>query len=132
MIEKDDDERRLSIGELARATGMTVRALRHYDEIGLLRASERTVSRHRRYTTEDLRWLRRVRALRDLAMPLDEIRGVLGASPQDMVGMRSLLASHLDELTAQADCAPPSSRRGSSASRSQRRHRGCGTTTARS
>ena len=103
MNEKNDGERRLSIGELARATGMTVRALRHYDDIGLLRASERTVSSHRRYTEDDLRRLHRVRALRELAMPLEEIGDVLGGSPEDLAGVRLLLAAHLDELTAQAD-----------------------------
>jgi MerR family transcriptional regulator, thiopeptide resistance regulator len=42
VIGKDDTGRRWSIGELARASGLTVRALRHYDEIGLLTAGERT------------------------------------------------------------------------------------------
>ncbi|GII88878.1 hypothetical protein Ssi03_68680 [Sphaerisporangium siamense] len=50
--------RRWSIGELARATGVTVRTLHHYDEIGLVPASERTASGHRRYTEGDLRRLR--------------------------------------------------------------------------
>ncbi|NJP48356.1 MerR family transcriptional regulator [Actinacidiphila epipremni] len=103
MIGKNDDQRRWSIGELAQETGVTVRTLRHYDHIGLLRASERTPSSHRRYTADDVRRLRRVRALRDLDMSLEEIKGVLGASPEDVAGMRRLLAAQLDELTAQAD-----------------------------
>ncbi len=49
--------RRWSIGELARATGLTVRMLYHYDEIGLVRAIERTGSVHRRYSEADLRRL---------------------------------------------------------------------------
>lgn len=99
-------ERRWSIGELARATGVTVRTLHHYDDIGLLRPSERTASGHRRYTPDDLRRLYRVRALRHLGMPLEEIKGVLGGSSQDLAGlagMRGLLTAQLDELTAQAD-----------------------------
>ncbi|MEU4151636.1 MerR family transcriptional regulator [Streptomyces sp. NPDC026659] len=60
MIGKDAAERRWSIGELAQASGVSVRALRHYDGIGLLRASGRTASGHRRYTEQDLRRLYRV------------------------------------------------------------------------
>ena len=46
-----------SVGELARATGVTVRALHHYDEVGLLAPSARTAAGHRRYSDEDLRRL---------------------------------------------------------------------------
>ncbi|MCQ8193817.1 MerR family transcriptional regulator [Streptomyces sp. RCU064] len=102
MIGSDTAERRWSIGELARATGVTVRALHHYDEIGLLRASERTASGHRRYTAADLRRLYRVRTLRGLGMPLEEIKSVLGA-PEDLAAARGLLAAQLEQLTAQAD-----------------------------
>jgi hypothetical protein len=44
-----------------------------------------------------------VRALRDLDMPLEEIKGVLGGSPEDAAGLRDLLAACLDEPTVQAD-----------------------------
>ncbi|MFI7611269.1 MerR family transcriptional regulator [Nonomuraea terrae] len=103
MIGKDAAERRWSIGELARMTGSTVRTLHHYDEIGLLRASGRTASGHRRYTAEDLRRLYQVRTLRALGIPLEQIKGVLAASSQDLAGMHGLLAAQLRRLTAQAD-----------------------------
>ncbi|MGH3391786.1 MAG: MerR family transcriptional regulator [Actinomadura sp.] len=92
----DDGGRRWSIGELARASGLTVRALRHYDEIGLLRASERTASGHRRYTESDLRRLYRVRALR--VLPLEEIADLLAGTPDDLVTMRELLTGQLRRL----------------------------------
>ncbi|WP_151770951.1 MerR family transcriptional regulator [Streptomyces abyssomicinicus] len=98
----EDPGRRWSIGELAQATGVTVRALHHYDEIGLLRAGERTASGHRRYTAADLRRLYRVRTLRSLGMPLEEIKRMLGA-PEDLAGTRALLAAQLEQLTAQAE-----------------------------
>ena len=96
-----NDGRRWSIGELARATGMTVRALRHYDEIGLLRAGERTASGHRRYTGADVRRLYRIRVLRGLGLPLEEIARVLGDTgiPQ----LRDLLATQLRDLEAHAE-----------------------------
>jgi DNA-binding transcriptional MerR regulator len=81
---------------------VTVRALYHYDEIGLLRASERTASGHRRYTEADLHQLYRVRALRALGMPLDEIRDAVAGPPGDLVSMRALLRAQLRELGEQA------------------------------
>ncbi|MGW2349145.1 MerR family transcriptional regulator [Actinacidiphila glaucinigra] len=102
MIGNDDDRRLWSIGEVARATGTTVRTLRHYDETGLLGASARTASGHRRYTARDVRRLYRVRALRALGPPLDEIRRVLADTAEDLGSMRELLTAQLSALEAQA------------------------------
>ncbi|GAA2572162.1 hypothetical protein GCM10010435_53410 [Winogradskya consettensis] len=66
-----------SVGELAAATGLTVRALHHYDEIGLVRPSRRNAAGHRRYTAGDVRLLHRVVALRGFGFPLAEIAGLL-------------------------------------------------------
>ncbi|MER5647153.1 MerR family transcriptional regulator [Streptosporangium sp. NPDC002524] len=100
MSEKDGAGRRWSIGEVARASGTTVRALRHYDAIGLLSASERTASGHRRYTGDDVRRLYRVRALRTLGLSLEEIADVLANSTDDLAAMRGLLTAQLRELEA--------------------------------
>jgi DNA-binding transcriptional MerR regulator len=102
VIGKHDAGRRLSIGEVARASGMTVRALRHYDEIGLLSASERTASGHRRYTGNDLRRLYRVRALRALGLSLEEIGGALAGTSDDLAVMRDLLTAQLHGMEAHA------------------------------
>ncbi|HVK24231.1 MAG TPA: MerR family transcriptional regulator [Actinokineospora sp.] len=91
------DQRRWSVGALAKLTGLTVRTLHHYDELGLLRPSERTHSGHRRYTEQDLRRLYQVRLLRQLGMPLDEISPTL-VDPSDPNPLRKVLADHLDEL----------------------------------
>jgi DNA-binding transcriptional MerR regulator len=48
------------VGELARRTGLTVRALHHYDEIGLLRPSLRTPSGHRLYAGADVSRLQQI------------------------------------------------------------------------
>lgn len=74
MTGNEGVERRWGVGELARATGLTARALHHCDEIGLVPASERTGAGHRRCTEGDLRRLHRVCALRGLGLPLEEIR----------------------------------------------------------
>lgn len=65
------------VGELAKATGLTVRALHHYDEMGLLVPSERTQAGHRLYSQEDVRRLYRIVALRRLSLPLDEVANLL-------------------------------------------------------
>lgn len=93
-----DDGRRWTIGELAAASRVTVRALYHYDEIGLLRASERTASGHRRYTVGDVRRLYRVRALRALGLTLPEIAAALAASTDDLGTLRALLTDQLADL----------------------------------
>ncbi|HEX6339575.1 MerR family transcriptional regulator [Umezawaea sp.] len=93
-------ERRWGVGELARATGLTVRALHHYDEIGLVPASERTGAGHRRYTEGDLRRLYRVCALRGLGLSLEEIGSVLARPVDDVSALRAVLVgqlAHLDE-----------------------------------
>lgn len=95
--------RRWSVGQLARASGVTVRALHYYDEIGLVSASERTSAGHRRYTEPDVRRLYRLRALHQLGLSLDEIGGLLDAGAQDPAALRDLLAAQLADVDATAE-----------------------------
>ena len=92
-----------SIGELAKACGVTVRALHHYDEIGLLSAGRRTASGHRRYIEEDVRRLYRIRALQMLGLPLAEIGAALGTPADDMGSLRTLLERQLLHLRQHAE-----------------------------
>lgn len=66
-----------SIGELAALAGVTVRTLHHYDDIGLLRPSGRTVAGHRRYGVEDLDRLKQILVYRELDFGLDAIASML-------------------------------------------------------
>jgi len=102
MTGNDGVERRWSVGELARSTGVTVRALHHYDEIGLVRASERTGAGHRRYTEGDLQRLYRVCALRGLGLSLEEIGSVLARPADDVSALRAVLVGQLAHLDEQA------------------------------
>ncbi|WP_173068112.1 MerR family transcriptional regulator [Phytohabitans houttuyneae] len=79
-----DDERSWRVGELAAATGLTVRALHHFDEIGLVRPAARTAAGHRLYTPPDVRRLYRVLALRQLGVPLAEIGAALDGGVDDV------------------------------------------------
>lgn len=70
----------MKIGELAERTGLTIRTLRWYDQIGLLPPSGRTEAGHRVYNEEDLARLQKVLSLRALDFTLEEITDCL-ASP---------------------------------------------------
>ncbi|WP_416975195.1 MerR family transcriptional regulator [Streptomyces sp. 4F14] len=66
-----------SVGQVAEFAGITVRTLHHYDAIGLLPATDRTPTGHRRYTEADLDRLQRLLFYRELGFPLDEIATLL-------------------------------------------------------
>ena len=78
-----------TVGQLAKRTGLTVRALHHYHAIDLLVPSHRSDSGYRLYTHADVVRLYQIQALRRLGLPLAEIAGVLkerGASLPEIVG----------------------------------------------
>jgi MerR family transcriptional regulator, thiopeptide resistance regulator len=84
------------IGELARETGLTVRTLHHYDQLGLLSPRSRTAAGHRCYTSGDVQRLHRIVALRSLGLSLEEIGTLLDGEP-DPTG---LLRRQLDVVEA--------------------------------
>src|SRR5215211_2689605 len=88
------------IGELAKATGLTVRTLHYYDEIGLLVASVRTDAGHRMYADADVERLYRICLLRRLGLPLGEIARALD---DPAWSLRTAMATHLQELERRLD-----------------------------
>jgi DNA-binding transcriptional MerR regulator len=82
----------LSIGRFADATGLTVKALRHYDEIGLLApAHVDATSGYRYYDAGQIEDAVTIRRLRALELPLDEIRELLHAERD---ALRDRLVAH--------------------------------------
>ena len=73
------------IGELAARTGLTVRALHHYDRIGLLRPSGYSEGGHRLYAETDLLRLQQILTLRALGFPLRRIGEILDRPDFDLV-----------------------------------------------
>ena len=73
-----------SVGEVARETGVTVRALHHYDEINLLTPRDRTAAGYRRYTEDDLERLRHILTYRELGFSLEQIATMLNDPSTDM------------------------------------------------
>ena len=67
----------LTVGAVARLSGVTVRTLHHYDEIGLLSASGRSDAGYRRYADADLDRLQRILFYRELGFGLDQIKDVM-------------------------------------------------------
>jgi len=65
------------VHEFAGLAGVTVRALHHYDRLGLLRPSARTGRRYRLYSDRDLARLEQIVVLKFLGLPLREIRDLL-------------------------------------------------------
>ena len=86
------------VGELARETGLTVRTLHHYDEIGLLRPSRRTPRGHRLYGEADVARLQQVTSLRQMGFALEEIRDLLDRRG---ISAREVVAMHLDRVREQ-------------------------------
>jgi DNA-binding transcriptional MerR regulator len=68
-----------TVGELAKLTGVTVRTLHHYDEIGLVTPSQRTAAGYRLYGERDVLRLQQVLVHRELGLPLEQIAAVLDA-----------------------------------------------------
>ncbi|MEU4776137.1 MerR family transcriptional regulator [Micromonospora sp. NPDC023644] len=79
------------VGELARATGLTVRTLHHWDHLGLVTPSGRTAAGHRRYEDRDVERLYEVLALRRLGVPLATVGELLGGS----ASVEDVLRQHL-------------------------------------
>ena len=88
------------VGELAAATGLTVRTLHYYGEIGLLDASARTAAGHRIYADADVERLYRICLLRRLGLPLGEIARALDDPEWEL---RSAMAIHLRDLERRLD-----------------------------
>jgi methyltransferase (TIGR00027 family) len=91
---------RLKIGELARRAGLSVRALRHYDAIGLLSPSGRSEGGARLYGADDLVRLHRIEALKQMAYSLADIKASLDGQPAQEILSRQIAA--LDVQAARA------------------------------
>lgn len=90
------------IGEFARITGVTLRTLRHYDEVGLLSPERLSENGYRMYSAQDLQKMQQVLSLRELGVPLDTIRQVLVGPPASLQEVlqehRRMLQQELEQL----------------------------------
>lgn len=90
----------LTIGQFARRCGLTAKALRHYDRLGLLLPSAVDPRNgYRLYAAEQAATARLIGLLRSVDLPLDEVRRCLGAADDDV---RRILAVHRRRLEARS------------------------------
>jgi DNA-binding transcriptional MerR regulator len=73
----------MSIGELAKETGVKVVTIRYYEQIGVLPAPPRTAGTYRTYSEHHLRRLRFIRRCRELWFSLDQVRDILRLSAEN-------------------------------------------------
>jgi DNA-binding transcriptional MerR regulator len=98
MVAMDD---LMEIGRFSTASGLSVEALRHYDEIGLLKpASVDARTSYRRYDADQVPDARLICNLRGVDLPIDEVRKVLSSA--DGEGRRDILQRHRQRLTDRA------------------------------
>ncbi|MGO1384468.1 MAG: HEAT repeat domain-containing protein [Arachnia sp.] len=85
----------LTVGEVARHAGLSVRTLHHYDQVGLLKPGGRSAAGYRLYSPADLHRLLQIQHLKSLGLSLDEVGTALGAEDFDALGV---LEDHIAEV----------------------------------
>lgn len=94
-------ENTITVGQAARRSGLTPKAIRLYESKGLLPVADRTESGYRTYSPRDVEVLRFIRRAKSLGLRLDEIKEIIdleraGTQPCDTV--LALLGTHIREI----------------------------------
>jgi DNA-binding transcriptional MerR regulator/effector-binding domain-containing protein len=90
----------LTVGDFSRITHLSIKTLRHYHQVGLLEpVTVNPDTGYRYYSGEQIPTAQVIRRLRDLEMPVAEVKAVLSAP--DAPARNSLIAAHLDRLEAE-------------------------------
>jgi len=96
------NERPIPIGDAAERVGISQRALRYYEQVGLLTPSARTVGGNRLYSADDLARVQRIRTMQDLlGADLDAIRAILDGEDRAAEIRAEYRASDGDDATRQ-------------------------------
>lgn len=85
----------MKVGELAKKTGISVRTLHHYDQIGLLVPSGKTEAGHRVYLEPEIKRLQQIMSLRAVGFSLEKIKQLLD---EENLSLQDALAIHLNHL----------------------------------
>jgi len=93
---------RLTIGEFSKMTYLSVKALRHYHDVGLLEPADIDPSSgYRHYSTDQVATAQTIRRFRDLDMPLDQVRAILHAP--DATTRNQAILDHLEAMQQQVE-----------------------------
>src|SRR3984957_3254975 len=104
---RDEEDGLLQVGDLAKASGKTVRAIHHYEELGLLRPHARSKGGYRLYDDAALARLRWIGKLHDLGLSLGQIQEMVrrwesaSSAPGAMARIRGVYTAKLEETRAQ-------------------------------
>lgn len=93
----------MNIGEAAKASGVSAKMIRHYEENGFIPKAPRTRSGYRMYRDADVHVLRFIRRARDLGFSMKEIKALLGLwnnRRRASGDVKRLAMKHVDELDA--------------------------------
>ncbi len=96
------DDKTYRIGELARKAKVTVRTVRYYEALGLLKTQSRSEGGQRYYTDADLIYLLRILQLKRYGFTLDQIGRIIKMGPEDSDGQKrrvELLKQYRKQIT---------------------------------
>ena len=91
------------IGRASKASGVSVKMIRHYEAIGLLPKVARTFANYRVYSPSDVHMLRFIRRGRDLGFSMEEIRELLGLwrnKSRSSAAVKRIAGKHIEDLRA--------------------------------
>jgi Cu(I)-responsive transcriptional regulator len=91
----------LDIGRASKASGVSVKMIRHYEAIGLLRHVARTYANYRVYGDGDVHTLRFIKRARSLGFPIEDIRELLSLwqnKSRSSAAVKKVAAAHLEGL----------------------------------
>lgn len=91
----------IKIGDLANMTGVTVRTLHYYDEIGLLKPVQITEKGHRLYNMHSITELYRIIAMKDMGFNLDETKDMIKSKDINVLNLVEIQISNVQEEIAQ-------------------------------
>ena len=95
----------MHIGELAERTGLSLRTIRHYDDVGLLPATARTDGGFRVYSENDFERLMVIKQMKPLGFSLEEMADILELFSQQDAGAaddrQAKLAAYLEKAVAE-------------------------------
>ena len=94
------------IGRAARESGASVKMIRHYETLGLLRKPARSFGNYRLYGPEDIHTLKFIKRARELGFSMAEIRELVGLwrnKSRSSAAVRRIAGRHLEELNRRID-----------------------------